>query len=107
MGAPHAVLTGLCDRQPRGVAGLSLRESRLTALNRIRKAREAPGMRKALPIDPWRLVSRRFSIESPAEAETLFAIANGYMGIRGAHDEGHPSNDPGFFLNGFHETWPI
>ena len=29
------------------------------------------------------------------------------MGIRGAHDEGLPSNDPGFFLNGFHETWPI
>ncbi|HEV2786778.1 MAG TPA: family 65 glycosyl hydrolase, partial [Solirubrobacteraceae bacterium] len=65
-------------------------------------------MRKALPIDPWRLVSRRFSLlESPDEAETLFAIANGYMGIRGVHDEGLPSNDPGFFLNGFHETWPI
>ncbi len=86
---------------------MSLRDPRLAALNRIREAREAPGLRKALPIDPWRLVSRRFSLEGPSEAETLFAIANGYMGIRGAHDEGLPSNDPGFFLNGFHETWPI
>ncbi|MBA3748462.1 MAG: hypothetical protein H0W96_13360, partial [Solirubrobacterales bacterium] len=60
-----------------------------------------------MPVDSWRLVSRRFSLETPAEAETLFAVANGYMGIRGAHDEGLPSNDPGFFLNGFHETWPI
>ena len=64
-------------------------------------------MHAALPVDPWRLVSRRFSDESVTEAETLFATANGYMGIRGTHDEGLPSNDPAFFLNGFHETWPI
>ena len=86
---------------------MSLRNSRLAALTRIRELRATPALSRAMPIDPWRLVSRRFSLESPAEAETLFAIANGYMGIRGAHDEGHPSNDPGFFLNGFHETWPI
>ena len=60
-----------------------------------------------MPIDPWRLVSRRFSLERHAEAESLFAVANGYMGIRGTHDEGLPSHDPGFFLNGLHETWPI
>jgi len=86
---------------------MSLRASRLAALSRIRDARTAPALSRAMPVDPWRLVSRRFSLEGPAEAETLFAIANGYMGIRGAHDEGLPSNDPGFFLNGFHETWPI
>src|SRR5206468_996664 len=39
--------------------------------------------------------------------ETLFAVANGYIGIRGTHDEGFPSSDPALFLNGFHETWPI
>jgi alpha,alpha-trehalose phosphorylase len=86
---------------------VSLRNARLANLSRIRAARRAPGVRAALPIDPWRLVSRRFGLESPAEAETLFATANGYMGIRGTHDEGLPSNDPAFFLNGFHETWPI
>ncbi len=86
---------------------MSLRDARLAALTRVRDARAAPALGNAMPIDPWRLVSRRFSLESTAEAETLFAIANGYMGIRGTHEEGLPSNDPGFFLNGLHETWPI
>jgi len=86
---------------------VSLRDSRLAALSRIREARQLPGARAALPVDPWRLISRRFGLESVTEAETLFATANGYMGIRGTHDEGLPSNDPAFFLNGFHETWPI
>ena len=27
--------------------------------------------------------------------------------VRGTHDEGVPSHDPAFFVNGFHETWPI
>jgi alpha,alpha-trehalose phosphorylase len=86
---------------------MSLRDARLAALTRIRESRQAPALRAALPIDPWRLVSRRFSLESPTEAETLFSVANGYMGMRGTHEEGVPSNDPGVFLNGFHETWPI
>jgi alpha,alpha-trehalose phosphorylase len=86
---------------------MSLRDARLAALARIRDGRAAPAMRAAMPVDPWRLISRRFSLESPAEAETLFSVANGYMGLRGTHEEGLPSNDPGLFLNGFHETWPI
>jgi len=64
-------------------------------------------MQAAMPIDPWRLVSRRFSSEGFGESETMFAVANGYMGMRGTHDEGVPSNDPAYFVNGFHETWPI
>jgi alpha,alpha-trehalose phosphorylase len=86
---------------------MSLRDARLETLTRIRESRRSPAMRAAMPIDPWRLVSRRFSLESPTEAETLFSVANGYMGLRGTHEEGVPSNDPGVFLNGFHETWPI
>jgi len=86
---------------------MSLRDSRLEKLQQIRQYRQTPSVRMALPVDPWRLVSRRFALESVVEAETLFSVANGYMGIRGTHDEGLPANDPGFFLNGFHETWPI
>jgi alpha,alpha-trehalose phosphorylase len=58
-------------------------------------------------VDPWRLVTRRFSADRLAEAEAMFAVANGYMGIRGTQDEGSPAHDPAFFVNGFHETWPI
>ena len=39
--------------------------------------------------------------------ETLFTVANGYLGMRGNPEEGRPSYAHGTFLNGFHETWPI
>ena len=83
---------------------MTVRKARLAALATMRDRREAEGSR---PVDPWRLVSRRFSAQAVSESETLMAIANGYMGMRGTHDEGVPSHDPAFFLNGFHETWPI
>src|SRR3954471_15643889 len=83
---------------------MTVRKARLAALATMRDRRASEGSR---PIDPWRLVSRRFSPQNVGESETLMAIANGYMGMRGTHDEGLPSHDPAFFLNGFHETWPI
>ena len=87
---------------------MTVREARLAALAKMRERRMEGGrMQAAMPIDPWRLVSRRFSAEGFGESETMFAVANGYMGMRGTHDEGLPSHDPAFFLNGFHETWPI
>ena len=98
----------LGDLEPRAPPPMTVRKDRLAALARIRDRRLTPGpAQTASPIDPWRLVSRRFSTARVAEEETLFAVANGYMGLRGTHDEGIPSNDPALFLNGFHETWPI
>jgi alpha,alpha-trehalose phosphorylase len=73
----------------------------------LTKMRERRGLHRATPVDPWRLVSRHFSADGLGEAEAMFAVANGYMGIRGTHDEGLPSHDPAYFVNGFHETWPI
>ena len=37
----------------------------------------------------------------------MFALGNGYLGVRGAPEEGTPAYDGGMVLNGFHETWPI
>ena len=34
-------------------------------------------------------------------------LANGYLGLRGAHDEGRPVYDPAPCINRFYETWPI
>jgi len=59
------------------------------------------------PPDPWRLVETRFSTERLAQFETLFALGNGYVGVRGSHDEGAPANQRATLINGFHETWPI
>ena len=39
--------------------------------------------------------------------ETVFALSNGYVGVRGTFDEGRPARAPGAFVNGFHEEWPI
>ena len=58
-------------------------------------------------IDPWRLVERDPSPADAGRTESLFAVSNGYLGIRGAHEEGAPAYRPATLLNGFHETWPI
>jgi alpha,alpha-trehalose phosphorylase len=59
------------------------------------------------PADEWRMVEVRFSPQHVARAETIFALSNGYLGIRGTFEEGRPALSPGTFVNGFHETWPI
>jgi alpha,alpha-trehalose phosphorylase len=59
------------------------------------------------PTDPWRLVVRGYDPASIAQTESLFALANGFLGIRGAFEEGEPFFRPATLLNGFHETWPI
>ena len=59
------------------------------------------------PHDPFRLVEKKYNPVRMAQMETLFALANGYMGIRGTFDEGTPTFQKGTLINGFHETWPI
>ena len=59
------------------------------------------------PADPWRLVERRYNPDYIEQTETLFALSNGYLGIRASFEEGEPSFRPEALLNGFHETWPI
>lgn len=58
-------------------------------------------------MDPWRLVEQRFSEERLGQTETLFSVANGYLGLRGNHDEGRPSSEHSALIAGFHESWPI
>lgn len=55
----------------------------------------------------WEIAEAAFDPERLAAMESVFAVGNGYLGLRGAPEEGGPSHDPGVVLNGFHETWPI
>ncbi|CAA9350993.1 MAG: GH65 [uncultured Nocardioidaceae bacterium] len=57
--------------------------------------------------DPWRLVERRFTEKRLGQTESLFSVANGYLGLRGNHDEGRPAHEHSTLVAGFHETWPI
>jgi len=59
------------------------------------------------PVDEHRLVERRFNPVYVPQLESIFALANGYLGLRGTQDEGRPVYDPAPMLNGFYETWPM
>lgn len=65
-----------------------------------------PVDRTRFPADPWAIVETR-PAPSDAAAATLFAVANGYVGVRGAPDAGAPAPVGGTFVNGFFETAPI
>jgi alpha,alpha-trehalose phosphorylase len=64
-----------------------------------------------VPAEPWALtVARldpRVTADALGQAETIFALANGHLGIRGTQDEGAPAEEPGTYLAGFYETRPI
>lgn len=57
--------------------------------------------------DPWRLVLHGIDPDLAGQDETLLALGNGYLGVRGNHEEGLPLGSHGTFINGFHETWRI
>jgi alpha,alpha-trehalose phosphorylase len=57
--------------------------------------------------DPWRIVERELRLDRLAHSESLFALSNGHIGLRGNLDEGEPHSVPGTYLNGFFETVPL
>jgi alpha,alpha-trehalose phosphorylase len=59
------------------------------------------------PNDPWALVEESFAPRFLYLTETIFALSNGHLGIRGTVDEGSPVHLHGTYVNGFHESWPI
>ncbi|MGE4093365.1 MAG: glycoside hydrolase family 65 protein, partial [Candidatus Binatia bacterium] len=59
------------------------------------------------PVDEWKMIERQFAPQFLGQAETIFATANGYLGMRGNFDEGTPVQESGVFINGFYESWPI
>ena len=59
------------------------------------------------PPDEWNLIEKAFHPEFVAQTESLFALSNGYLGMRGVPEEGDPAVQNGTFINGFYEEWPI
>ena len=58
------------------------------------------------PTDPWRLTQQGFDAARAARDETLFALANGTLGVRGALEEDDSPSD-GTFLSSVFEQNPI
>ncbi|MBA3741852.1 glycosyl hydrolase family 65 protein [Sporichthya sp.] len=57
----------------------------------------------AYPVDPWCVRETRLDLDLLAAAESLFALSNGHLGLRGNLDEGEPHGLPGTYLNSVHE----
>lgn len=74
---------------------------------RPRHASADPLDRSRFPVDPWRLVECTPDPRDLGVTETLFTVANGYIGMRGNPEEGRDAFEHGTYVNGFHETWPI
>src|SRR3982750_4351486 len=55
----------------------------------------------------WRLVEPELNMDRMAQTESLFALSNGHIGVRGNLDEGEPHAMPGTYLNGFFEAVPL
>jgi alpha,alpha-trehalose phosphorylase len=62
---------------------------------------------RAYPVDPWHIRETRLDLDLLAQSESVFALANGHIGMRGNLDEGEPHGLPGTYLNSFYELRPL
>jgi alpha,alpha-trehalose phosphorylase len=74
---------------------------------RLEERRRRSPSEESYPVDDWQIVERQFEPQHGPALESVFAVANGYLGLRGTPEEGFPVHEGGAVLNGFHETWPI
>ena len=58
-------------------------------------------------VDSWAVPERELDLELLAQTESIFALSNGHIGLRGNLDEGEPSGAPGTFLNAYYEVRPL
>jgi len=59
------------------------------------------------PADEWNIIEKGFHPEFLAQLETMLALGNGYLGMRGCPEEGGPNAENSTLVNGFYETSPI
>jgi alpha,alpha-trehalose phosphorylase len=58
-------------------------------------------------VEPWAISERGLDLDLLGKTETIFALSNGHIGLRGNLDEGEPAGLAGTYLNGFHESRPL
>ncbi len=57
--------------------------------------------------EPWCLNEASLDLDLLAQSESVFALSNGHIGLRGNLDEGEPSGLPGTYLNSLYEDRPL
>jgi alpha,alpha-trehalose phosphorylase len=61
----------------------------------------------AFPVEPWSVRETRLDLDLIAQSESVFALSNGHIGLRGNLDEGEPHGIPGTYLTSFYELRPL
>ncbi|MGE2837192.1 glycoside hydrolase family 65 protein [Mycobacterium sp. SMC-4] len=62
---------------------------------------------EAFPVEPWQVRETQLHHDLLPQTESLFALSNGHIGLRGNLDEGEPYGLPGTYLNAFFEIRPL
>jgi alpha,alpha-trehalose phosphorylase len=58
-------------------------------------------------LEPWAIRETELDLDVLAQTESVFALSNGHIGLRGNLDEGEPHGLPGTYLNAFYEERPL
>jgi alpha,alpha-trehalose phosphorylase len=58
-------------------------------------------------VEPWCVTERGLDLDMLARSESVFALSNGHIGLRGNLDEGDPHGLPGTYLNSVYELRPL
>src|ERR1700739_1302653 len=59
------------------------------------------------PIEEWSVRETGLHLDTLAQSESVFALSNGHIGLRGNLDEGEPHGLPGTYLNSLYEERPL
>jgi alpha,alpha-trehalose phosphorylase len=63
--------------------------------------------RRPFTVEPWCVREPALELEQLAQTESVFALSNGHLGLRGNLDEGDPHALPGSYLNSYYESRPL
>src|SRR5947209_17087350 len=61
----------------------------------------------AFTVEAWSVREVGLHLDTLAQSESIFALSNGHIGLRGNLDEGEPHGLPGTYLNSFYEIRPL
>jgi alpha,alpha-trehalose phosphorylase len=62
---------------------------------------------RAFRVEPWAVRETELDLDILPQAESVFALSNGHIGLRGNLDEGEPFGLPGTYMSGFYELRPL
>jgi alpha,alpha-trehalose phosphorylase len=58
-------------------------------------------------VEPWSVTEHGLHLDALGRTESVFALSNGHIGLRGNLDEGDPHGIPGTYLNSVYELRPL